>query len=115
MLAVSTAAEELTPFPSGTCDATTIRAPAVSGIPRSRASDEEDAGDVRHPVRHELVREHLPRLVVADRHAARRQRLERNRARRPAEADDLQDGTIDPLHGGEGGFRDRTLQHERPE
>jgi len=38
MLAVSMAAEELTPLPSGTCDATTILAPDVSGIPHSRAS-----------------------------------------------------------------------------
>ena len=38
MLAVSMAADELTPLPSGTVEATTILAPDVSGIPRSRAS-----------------------------------------------------------------------------
>jgi hypothetical protein len=37
MLAVSTAADELTPLPSGTSEATAIRMPDVSGRPRSRA------------------------------------------------------------------------------
>ena len=37
MLAVSMAAEELTPLPSGTRDTTTSLAPDVSGIPHSRA------------------------------------------------------------------------------
>ena len=37
MLAVSTAADELTPFPSGTSEATTIRRPEVNGRLRSRA------------------------------------------------------------------------------
>jgi hypothetical protein len=38
MLAVSTAADELTPLPSGTSEATTIATPDVNGRPRSRAS-----------------------------------------------------------------------------
>jgi hypothetical protein len=76
MLAVSTAADELTPFPSGTSEATAIRMPDVSRQASLPRQDEHDARDVRRPaIRTRL--EHAARVVVAGGHTAGRQHLER--------------------------------------
>ena len=78
MVAVSTAADELTPFPSGTSEATTILAPDVSGAALAREHD-NDADNVGRPVVRYSA-EHPPRLVVADGRTLWRERSERDRA-----------------------------------
>jgi hypothetical protein len=87
--------------------------------------DEKEARHVRHPVRrHSLVRlEQTPRLLVAHRLAIGGKRLQGNRARRASlvmsgfgrisDADDFQNGPVDPLHSCKRRFRDRALQNER--
>ena len=53
-------------------------------------------------------------LVVADGRTLRRERLQRDGGRIAAEADDFQDGAIDPLNGRPCCFGDRALQYQRP-
>ena len=114
MVAVSTAADELTPFPSGTCDAITTLAPDGSGSASLAREDENDADDVGRPLKRALC-EHPPCLVVAQRAAAGASVCSGIVYGRPAEADDFEDGAIEPLNGRPRCLRDRALQHERPE
>ena len=115
MLAVSMAAEELTPLPSGTCRRRRRFSRPTSAASRARrASTRKTPATYDDPVRCDgsaTVREHPPRPVVADRHATRRaaRRAESCTGGRPR-LTISSTGRSMPLHRRERGFGDRALQ-----